>query len=40
MYANTIPVHGNVHLPTLDAITDFAAGLIYGFTGHNHLAEI
>ena len=27
-------------LPPLNAVNDFAAGLIYGLTGHNHLVEL
>ena len=41
MYNNT-PVYTteHIHLPPLNAIPDFVAGLVYGFTGHNHLVEI
>ena len=40
MYSNTVPAHGHIHLPPLEAVPEFTAGLIYGFTGHNHLAEL
>ena len=37
---NTYAAHQHVHLPPMEAVPDFVAGLIYGFTGHNHLAEL
>ena len=32
--------HNFVYLPDLHGVPDFAAGLVYGLTGHNHLDEI
>lgn len=32
--------HDHVLLPPVNAVPDFAAGLIYGLTGHNHLIEL
>ena len=39
-YAQHELIHEHVALPPLEAAPDFIAGLIYGFTGHNHLAEL
>ena len=39
-YAPHELVHDHLHLPPVEAVPDFVAGLIYGFTGHNHLAEL
>ena len=37
---STGPVEDTLMLPPLNAVPDFTAGLIYGFTGDNHLEEL
>ena len=32
--------HDDYYLPDFTGVPDFAAGLVYGLTGHNHLDEI
>lgn len=34
------PIESNLALPPLNMVPDFTAGLIYGFTGDNHLDEL
>ena len=40
IYTQVATTTESINLPPLNAVPDFTAGLIYGLTGHNHLAEL